>query len=207
MGKSPENEAMDVDDAPSTVTPSGDTPPSLLDKLVANSKLLEAAAASKESRLVSSRLLRSTAALKKELTGQGIADFAKTLFGGVEGDDAICDRVKSALAQCETLGALDWAEATTMGPTISYPEYHELYVYLIASQHLVDQTAWNDALRLSQIGIQVRSLAHSLTRPFVQRLYYCHVRTRTYGHTDIRTYGHTPHRLLARFPSFSWQWT
>ncbi len=113
-------EAMDVDGPPAATGHGA----SLSDKLMANVVLIDHAVMTKEQKLISSRLLRQTQGLKKDLTPQGIVDFVKHLFsaGGVAGMDdgeaparrteANLERITRALGECGSLaeGApLDWA--------------------------------------------------------------------------------------------------
>mmetsp|Transcript_1718 Transcript_1718/g.5732 ORF Transcript_1718/g.5732 Transcript_1718/m.5732 type:complete len:553 (-) Transcript_1718:121-1779(-) len=118
-------EAMDVDGAaafPVAVEGSGEVA-SLLDKLMANVVLIDHAVMTKEQKLISSRLLRQTQGLKKELTPQGVIDFVKRLFsdgGAASMDDGEglarrtggnLERITRALGECASLaeGApLDW---------------------------------------------------------------------------------------------------
>ena len=112
-------EAMDVDAAPSETVQKV----TLSDKLMANVVLIDHAVLAKEQRLISSRLLRQTQGLKKELTGQGIADFVKVLFrsgevtgmddgeAGVGRSEVVLERIMRAMNECASLvgeGALDW---------------------------------------------------------------------------------------------------
>jgi hypothetical protein len=110
-------EAMDVDGAaafPVAVEGSGEVA-SLLDKLMANVVLIDHAVMTKEQKLISSRLLRQTQGLKKELTPQGVIDFVKRLFsdgGAASMDDGEglarrtggnLERITRALGECASL--------------------------------------------------------------------------------------------------------
>ena len=118
-------EAMDVDGAAASpaVTVGIGQAASLSDKLMASVVLIDHAVMTKEQKLISSRLLRQTQGLKKDLTPQGIVDFVKRLFsdGEVTGmddgegsagrPDANLERITRAFGACAALaeGApLDW---------------------------------------------------------------------------------------------------
>jgi len=203
-------DAMDVDPTGAIVVVAASSSPTVLARLLSNAEVIEQAASKKDGGRIHSRLLRSTLALKKEVSAQNIVDFVKVLSrGGGEGgeggedpskfDDRF-EHIRSNLS-ASLGGSLDWdsrvvvdgAQGTGTGtgegegeeekadaaaadaaaadndeknkastttapsvfPTIHNPEFHELYVYLIASHYLVGQGAWTDALRLSQVGIQL----------------------------------------------------
>ncbi len=213
-------EAMDVDGAPEAMGQVA----SLSDKLMANVVLIDHAVTTKEQKLISSRLLRQTQGLKRDLTPQGIVDFAKRLFSHGEGagmdedsgeasvrrSGANLERIERAFGQCASLAdgvPLDWMSPVVTHPkkpsgdadglsgadggtgedaTIEggsgassaptnlavNPDLLELYVYLVTCIMLVDNRAWNDALSLSQVGIQLAmSVNTRIIDPISSRLY------------------------------------
>lgn len=144
-----------------------------VDILKKNVRLIEEAVAQKEPRLISSRLLRLTQSLKKDLTAQGVVDFIKSCIHDVyemedeemEDDAAPRTRIQSLLTDCSSFGqGLDWSplpaaeEEPSSGDKdglINVQTETELYVYVVSSMYLVEKKSWSDVRKVCQAGIDL----------------------------------------------------
>lgn len=147
----------------------GDQPikESIVDKLKKNVKLIEEAVRQKEPRLISSRLLRQTQALKKDLTPQGIVDFVKSCIvspsmedDDMAGDSSPWSRIQGLLMECSSFGeGVDWsplpADTEDISPGRNVQTEAELYVYVVSSMYVVEKKAWPEVLKVCQTGIDV----------------------------------------------------
>ena len=145
----------------------------IVDTLKKNVRLIEDAVRQKEPRLISSRLLRQTQALKKDLTAQGIVDFIKSCIHAVDTaededmveDDAPWSRIQSLLMDCTCFGqGLDWSPLPAAGTDesssgtkdiLNVQTETEMYVYVVSSMYLVEKKAWSDVRKVCQAGIDV----------------------------------------------------
>lgn len=158
-----------------------DSPETIVDKLKRNVRLIEEAVRQKEPRLISSRLLRQTQVLKKDLTAQGIVDFVKSCIvssDGIgadedmsDGDSSLQTRIHGLLTECQSFGdgdALDWtplpvaADDPISSSTgiirkegLDVQTETELYVYVVSSMYLAEKKGWSDVLKVCQAGIDV----------------------------------------------------
>ena len=142
-----------------------ETPQSVEEKLLANVQVIDEAVRQKEPRLISSRLLRRTQALKKELTPQGIASFAMSCFSSTNDDeqqmtvDHHVERIRGVLGECASFQGVDWSLLSPATANNNAKKDHgtekEMYVYVVSSMMLVEKREWADVSRVCQVGVDV----------------------------------------------------
>jgi 26S proteasome regulatory subunit N3 len=146
-----------------------ETPKSIEEKLLENVQVIDEAVRQKEPRLISSRLLRKTQALKKELTAQGIASFAMSCFSSVNDDgqqmmatDHHVERIRGVLGECASFQGVDWSllvSTSNKNTSTAAKKDHwtelEMYVYVVSSMMLVEKREWADVSRVCQVGVDV----------------------------------------------------
>ncbi|KAK9819846.1 hypothetical protein WJX72_003182 [[Myrmecia] bisecta] len=168
--------------------------PTLAAQLKANVALIDKAVRSKDTRLLTGRLLRQTALLRKQLTPDALTAFVKqALPAGLPAQALLLDHLRKAEQEMDTDGAIKPAATDATLTSSTLPEV-EVYAYLLAIVHLVDHQMFPEAKAVSSAAVKRLSEFNRRTLDGLGARIYFYF---SWAHESTNTLGEIRSTLLA----------